>query len=95
VYIVEIDRVSPGSALGSTLVVRSQDGNIWHRVGAMPGAGYRVGPGARLIFNKYGKNYFLSSVESYGYECWLRKSAAEKEFARLHKGHMMASVAAR
>jgi hypothetical protein len=94
-YIIEIQRLSQGSPLGSCLVVTSQDGKVRHRLVTIPGSVSQLTSGASLVFHKYGDQYFLAGVNSYGLECQVRKSKLEKELAaKLERNTELVSAAA-
>ncbi len=91
-YIVEIQRASNGSALGTALTIRTPDAKTHYLVSSRPA--YDVTDRASLTFNKYGNAYFLTSVDSFGVGCELNKSAAEKEMAGKAHASPAVSVAA-
>ncbi len=91
-YIVEIQRASSASALGTALVVRTPDGRTREMVGARPGQG--ADNRASLTFNKYADNYFLANVESFGLRSDLSKTKAEKEIAAKARAFEAVSFAA-
>jgi len=91
-YILEIQRVSSGSALGTALVVRTQDGKTHQMVSSRPSN--ELNGRASLTFNKYANTYFLSSVDSFGVGCELSKTRAEKEIATRAHAFEAVSVAA-
>jgi hypothetical protein len=80
-YVIEIARLSQGSAMGSSLIIKSSDEKLQHRFVALPGTNNGLGTGARLVFNKYEGEYFLARVDSYGLQCNLRSSSLEKQVA--------------
>ncbi|RPI27671.1 MAG: hypothetical protein EHM61_07710 [Acidobacteria bacterium] len=91
-YILEMDRATSASALGTAVTLRTIDGKTQLRTASMPGYGAKSG--ASLTFNRYANSYFLATVESYGLGCQLRKSKAEKEVAAKAAPFQRASVAA-
>ncbi len=92
-YIIQIDRVTHGTAIGSKLVVRNSQGTDLHVVSAIPGSSKATG--ARLVFRKYEQAYFLSKVSSYGITCEVTRSKAEKQTAaRLESQQQDVAVAA-
>jgi len=91
-YLVEINRASSGSALGTAVIVRTWDGKTRELVSARP-SNEKNGR-ASLTFNKYSNTYFLASVDSYGLGCELSKSKAEKEMATQSHASEPVSVAA-
>jgi hypothetical protein len=91
-YIVEIQRASNASALGSALVVRTSDGKTYQMVSSRAARG--VNDRAMLTFNKYSNTYFLAHVDSYGIGCELSKSKAEKEIAAKARAFEAVSVTA-
>jgi hypothetical protein len=67
---------------GDTLIIQNEDRN--HSVLLMTNSAIRANPSAMptLDFNRYGENYFLSSVWTQGRDgCAVPKSRAEKEIA--------------
>lgn len=91
-YIVEIQRASSASAIGTALVIRTQDGRTSELIGARPT--HRINDRAYLTFNKYSNTYFLAGVDSYGLGCEVSKSKAEKEIATKAHAFEAVSVAA-
>jgi hypothetical protein len=80
-YWVELEKLTPGSPTGATLLVRNQDGSVFHRILAMPGSDSLDKGESRLTFNRYGDQYFLAEVGSAGYKATLRRSSLEKNLA--------------
>jgi len=91
-YIVEIQRASSASALGTSLVIRTKDGKTRKMIGTRPAS--ELNNGASLTFNKYSNTYFLANVDSYGVGCELSKSRLEKELATKSHAFEAVSVAA-
>jgi hypothetical protein len=83
-YTVEPIRSSLGAELGSLLVIRSADGRARAMVQAMPIQVSAIQTQAKLVFNRYGGQYFLSEVwssgRSVGHE--LLMSHVERELAK-------------
>ncbi len=80
-YVIEVDRVAPGTSLGSRLILRSSDGKNAHLLTAVPGhAGARRQP-AGLSFRRYNQTYFLAKVNTSDTDCQLIKSPAEKQLS--------------
>jgi len=92
-YVVQIERATSSSALGTALRLTTMDGKSQFRVVATPG-NYRAATRAALTFNKYADSYFLASVDSYGLGCQVSKSKIEKEVAAKMQPAERASVAA-
>ena len=87
-YWVELEKLTPGSPTGATLLLRNRDGSVFHRILAMPGADNFTTGESRLTFNRYGDQYFLAEVGSAGYKATLRRSPLEKNLAaRTDGGH--------
>lgn len=91
-YVVEIQRASTASALGTKVVVRTLDGKTYQMVTARPAKG--ANSQATLTFNKYANTYFLAAVDSYGLGCEVSKTKAEKEIASKAHSFEAVSVAA-
>ncbi len=91
-YIVELERLSNASALGTAVVIRTPDGKTSQRISARPAPG--ANNQASLTFNKYANTYFLANVDSYGIGCELNKSKAEREIATKAHAFQAVSVAA-
>jgi hypothetical protein len=80
-YWVEMEKLTSGSPTGATLLLRSEDGSIFHRTLAIPGSDAHARNDSKLTFNRYGDQYFLAAVGSAGYLATLRRSPLEKELA--------------
>jgi len=91
-YIVEIQRATSASALGTSLAIRTQDGKTYQTANSRPA--HEVTNRASLTFNKYSNTYFLANVGSYGVGCELNKSRYEKEIATKAHAFEAVSVAA-
>jgi len=92
-YVVRLERLTSTSPTGSAVIFQTLDGKFAVRAVSMP-ADSDAKSGANLTFNRYADSYFLSSVDSYGLGCQLRKSKAEKEVAAKFQKYERASIAA-
>lgn len=91
-YVVEIQRTSSASALGTMVVIRTLDGKTRQLFGSQPANA--SSNRASLTFNKYADTYFLSSVDSFDLGCKLYKSPSEKEMASKANAHQTVAVTA-
>jgi hypothetical protein len=80
-YLFELGRVSCFAQTGSSLVIRSMNGSDVRVLLPMRATCQKNPTAASLVFNRYGKYYFLSHVRQGGYEVELVKSRAELETA--------------
>jgi hypothetical protein len=80
-YVVQLDRITQASALGSRLVVRKKGSETRHVVTTVPGHLNGIQSTSRVVFRKYDDAYFLAQVNSYGTVCDLTRSRVEKEMA--------------
>jgi len=81
-YVILVDRVAPGTPLGSRLVLRSSDGKTTRHLKTVPGRSDGTGsPRTSLSFRKYDQTYFLAKVSTPDTGCDLKRSSAEKELA--------------
>ncbi len=88
-YQIQLDRVGPGSSLGSRLILRSTDGKTARLLTTVPEAvPLARSQAAGLTFRKYDQTYFLAKVNTSYTGCKLIESPAEKELsARMKVEH--------
>lgn len=96
-YTVELDRIGLAADTGSRLLIRSADDRLCAAVMTMPVQALAIQAKAKLVFNRYGDQYFLSQVwtpgDNVGRE--LPQSHVERELAKSASKVEKAAVAAR
>jgi hypothetical protein len=86
-YWIETRDWNYSSATGSALVIRSQDGSVFHFLPTRSIAFNEKQSVAHLIFNHIGDRYFLSQVHQSGWHATMYQDRSEKQLARtLAKG---------
>ena len=70
------------SATGSALVIRSQDGSVFHFLPTRSIAFNEKQSVAHLIFNHIGDRYFLSQVHQSGWYATMYQDRSEKELLK-------------
>jgi hypothetical protein len=78
-YVFEMKSVSPYAAAATSVLIRNREGNIVHWISTIAGARTNGTGLDRLLFNRYGDQYFLARVESCENQANVRKSTAERE----------------
>ncbi len=76
-YIFEMPVIGH-TATGAYIGLRSQDGSLFYFLNSMPGATVKT-PAYCVVFNKYGRKHFLSSVLNGDYRASLPRSRTERE----------------
>jgi hypothetical protein len=76
-YIVEMRPITTYAGTSTSVAIRTTDGNIAAYLPTMPGNASLADN--HLHFMRYGDQYFLSRVESNGYQANLKRSSLEKE----------------
>jgi hypothetical protein len=81
-YWIEVRDSGYSSATGSTMLIRNQDGSVFHFLPTRNLDLNGKDAAAHLIFNRVGENYFLSQVHQSGWEARLYRSRSEKELSQ-------------
>jgi hypothetical protein len=79
-YWFEMRALTPAAASSSAVFVRNQEGTVAAWVHSRSGDGIFRQNADQVHFNRYGSKYFLSRVESSGYQANLTASPAEREY---------------
>lgn len=77
-YTFEIGSASVTHQSGSAVLIHNKTGNISVWLLTMPGHGL-LGTEGRLLFTRYGEEYFLNRVEGSGFQARLTTTKAERE----------------
>ena len=78
-YVFEFKGMGPSSASTSRVLLRQVDGSASAWIPIDQGDGMVAGTNAQLVFNQYGRQYFLTKIECMNYQARLRTTKAEKE----------------
>jgi hypothetical protein len=79
-YLIEMPNLMMASPTGSFVVVRNEDGSVYHCLHANTGE-YARGFAWQVTFHKYGETYFFAKVQNSSFVSTLPKTRAEKEMS--------------
>ena len=79
-YMIEMPNLINATATGSIVVVRSEDGSVYHCIPAMTG-NYARNYAYQVTFHRYGGTYFFAKVQNSTFVSTLPPTRAEKELS--------------